>query len=74
MSRRGTGTPGDEGHDPINKGGLRMTAAVTGSVAAAPMSRVPRSVNTRVPDSSPYRKESGDIDVEKWQTACRLIV
>ena len=25
-------------------------------------------------DSSPYRKESGEIDVEKWQAACRLIV
>jgi multiple sugar transport system ATP-binding protein len=25
-------------------------------------------------DDAPYRKESGDVDVEKWQTACRLIV
>jgi multiple sugar transport system ATP-binding protein len=25
-------------------------------------------------DPSPYKKESGETDVEKWQTACRLIV
>jgi multiple sugar transport system ATP-binding protein len=27
-----------------------------------------------VADRSPYKKESGETDIEKWQTACRLIV
>jgi multiple sugar transport system ATP-binding protein len=25
-------------------------------------------------DDAPYQRESGEVDVEKWQTACRLIV
>ena len=71
---------GAETHLYLTSGGERLAARILGQIEAEPQAKLDLRANLEHAcyfesvDPAPYHKANGELDLDRWHSACRLIV